>query len=80
MLNKKQYFLLYKLKLMTKKIHIINHVDFESAGYISDWIAENDLILSETNIYNNDNFPDLADFDCLVSMGGPMKSWMICSG
>ena len=59
---------------MTKKIHIINHVDFESAGYISDWIAENDLILSETNIYNNDNFPDLADFDCLVSMGGPMSA------
>ncbi len=54
------------------RVHCIQHVPFEGMGYIKDWVLDNGHTLSHTAVYNNDPWPDTADFDMLVVMGGPM--------
>jgi GMP synthase (glutamine-hydrolysing) len=55
------------------KLHWLQHVPFEGLGYIEDWAAERGFSISCTRLYQEeDEFPDFADFDWLVVMGGPM--------
>lgn len=55
------------------KIHAIHHVDYEGLGFISDWISDNQLTLTETHAYLEPSFPDPGSFDGLIIMGGPMS-------
>ncbi len=54
------------------KIHVLQHVDFENPGLITDWASERGYALSETHLYRGDVLPAPDDFDLLVVMGGPM--------
>lgn len=54
-------------------LHYLQHVPFESPGYILNWAEENNLEVSSTRFYQDDyQLPDQQDFDVLVVMGGPM--------
>lgn len=53
-------------------IHYLQHVAFEGLGFIETWANENQHILSSTKFYEEFTFPNLADFDWLIIMGGPM--------
>ncbi|MBX5479860.1 MAG: amidotransferase, partial [Pyrinomonas methylaliphatogenes] len=53
------------------KIHYLQHVPFEDAASIKDWISKNDLRASCTRFYAGDPLPQIDDFDWLIVMGGP---------
>lgn len=54
-------------------IHFIQHVPFESPGYILEWAQDKGFNTSFTRMYENDSFPGIASIDWLVVMGGPMS-------
>lgn len=56
------------------RIHVLQHVNFEYPGTITEWAKANDYpvtysFLFEEKIY----WPALTDYDLLVIMGGPMS-------
>jgi GMP synthase-like glutamine amidotransferase len=58
--------------MKTLRIHYLQHVPFEGLGCIEDWVSTNGHSLSSTKFYENNNLPELSDFDWLIVMGGPM--------
>lgn len=54
------------------RVHFLQHVAFETPGYINDWAEWNDFDTSFTRLFENEVLPALDDFDLLVVMGGPM--------
>jgi GMP synthase (glutamine-hydrolysing) len=54
------------------KIHILQHVPFETPGVIEAWIKNNKHEASVTQFYNGDKLPPVPSFDWLIVMGGPM--------
>jgi GMP synthase (glutamine-hydrolysing) len=59
--------------LSEMKIHVIHHVAYEGLGFISNWIKENSLTLSQTFTFNKPEFPSSDNYDGLIVMGGPMS-------
>ena len=55
------------------RLHILQHVPYESPGLIIDWVKEKGFPLSFTRFYENDHIPSPEDIDILVIMGGPMN-------
>jgi GMP synthase-like glutamine amidotransferase len=53
-------------------VHFIQHVPFETPGYLLEWAQAYDHRTSFTRLYETTTFPSLADIDLLVIMGGPM--------
>ncbi|MBN1119044.1 MAG: amidotransferase [Bacteroidales bacterium] len=58
---------------MSKKIHFIQHVHFETPGFILDWAKEKKYTTSFTYLFENEKLPRFNAFDFLVIMGGPMS-------
>lgn len=54
------------------RIHYLQHVPFEDLGCIESWAVEKGHLLSSTKFYENGCLPELAEFDWLIVMGGPM--------
>lgn len=54
------------------RTHYLQHVPFEGLGSIESWLRERDAVITATRLYEPHRFPDLADFDRLIVMGGPM--------
>lgn len=54
------------------KLHYLQHVRFESIGYIEQWAIDNKCIVAGTQLYKDAPLPVMNDFDVLVVMGGPM--------
>jgi GMP synthase-like glutamine amidotransferase len=55
------------------RIHYFLHVDFEGLGTIEEWAENYGHPLSSTKFYKKATLPDIADFDWLIIMGGPMS-------
>lgn len=54
------------------RIHYLQHVPFEGLGSIEAWLTDNGHSLSSTHLYEQAHLPDIATFDMLIVMGGPM--------
>lgn len=54
------------------QIHFIQHVPFESPGFILEWAQDKGFNTSFTRMYEDGQFPPIAGIDWLVVMGGPM--------
>lgn len=54
------------------RLHYLQHVWFEDLGVIRDWAEGNKFKVTRTALYENQQLPEVEDFDCLVIMGGPM--------
>jgi len=54
------------------RIHILQHVPFEGPARIAHWARERGHGLAVSHLYAGDPLPELAAFDRLVVMGGPM--------
>ncbi|MDF7798990.1 type 1 glutamine amidotransferase [Pontiellaceae bacterium B1224] len=54
------------------KLHWLQHVPFESLGTIEDWAEQHDFDITCTRLYEDEELPDVDDFDWLIIMGGPM--------
>lgn len=55
------------------RVHCIQHVKFEVPGTITEWIEKKNHSFSTTDLYENENFPEIDTFDLLIVMGGPMN-------
>jgi GMP synthase (glutamine-hydrolysing) len=53
-------------------MHFLQHVSFEDIGHIKNWADRRSITVSKTELYSDDQFPFIDDFDILVVMGGPM--------
>ena len=54
------------------RIHILQHVSYESPGFIENWIREKNFTLTYTRFYEGVWLPGLSEFDWLIILGGPM--------
>ena len=54
-------------------IHYLQHVPHEGPGYLEEWAKQRNHRLTVTRLYEEQNFPEMSDFDLLVVMGGPMS-------
>ena len=54
------------------KIHYLQHVPFEGIGHIQTWADLNNHKVTKTELFNNEQPPDLDCYDLLIVMGGPM--------
>jgi len=54
------------------KIHIIQHVPFETPGFFS-MLPADEFSISITHVYKGDTLPDFKSYDLLVILGGPMN-------
>jgi len=55
------------------RIHSLQHEPFEGLGNIEVWAKKKGHSITRTLLYNNEEFPDISDFDWLVIMGGSMN-------
>lgn len=58
---------------MSKHIHVLQHVAFETPAYIGEWAQKNNHTITYTHLYRNEKLPNVDAFDILVVMGGPMS-------
>ena len=55
------------------RVHWLQHMDYEDLGCIAPWLAARGAVVTCTRLYANETLPDVADFDWLIVMGGPMN-------
>jgi GMP synthase (glutamine-hydrolysing) len=51
----------------------IQHVDFETPGVIEEWARHKNYPFQIIKPYQGDILPDIAEFDFIISMGGPQS-------
>jgi GMP synthase-like glutamine amidotransferase len=57
------------------RFHCLQHVAFETPGYIQTWITENGHDLSFSRLDNREPLPQTDQFEALIVMGGPMSAY-----
>lgn len=55
------------------RYYVLQHVSFETPGYLADMIRERGYSLGTVALYNGEPLPAVGDFDGLIVMGGPMS-------
>lgn len=55
------------------RIHILQHAAHEGAGTIAEWAEARGHQVRVSHVYLNEALPEMAAFDWLVVMGGPMN-------
>ncbi len=55
------------------RIHSLEHEPFEGLANIEVWAKNRGHSISRTLLFNNEELPDMGDFDWLVIMGGSMN-------
>ncbi len=55
------------------RIHSLEHEPFEGLANIEVWTKNRGHTISRTLLFNNEELPDIDDFDWLVIMGGSMN-------
>ena len=55
------------------RIHSLQHEPFEGLGNIEVWAKKKGHNISRTLLFNNEELPDISEFDWLVIMGGSMN-------
>ncbi len=55
------------------KVLIVQHESFEKEGNMADWLEKNQAEITYLKLYEEQNFPNPADFDLIILVGGPMS-------
>lgn len=63
---------------MPLRVHWLQHVPFEGLGSIEPWLRERGHAVSCTRLFAGEPLPDVAAFDWLIVMGGPMNADETC--
>jgi len=53
-------------------VHVFEHVPFEGLAGIEPWLKRHGHAITRTRCWTDDPMPDMALFDWLIVMGGPM--------
>ena len=56
------------------KMAVLQHVPFEGPAAIADWAVARESDIAVRHFYRGDPLPELAEFDMLTVMGGPMSA------
>lgn len=56
-----------------KRVHWLQHADFEDLGCIAPWLAAHGYSVTMTRLWAGDVLPAADQFDWLIVMGGPMN-------
>ncbi len=56
------------------RYHCLKHVPFEGPGAIRQYALAHGIVMSGTDVFNEEPFPSPDDFDALFVMGGPMSA------
>ena len=60
-----------------KNILVLQHIAIEDPGYIKDLMEADGFRLTQIELDAGETIPaDLADFEAMLCMGGPMDTWM----
>ena len=57
------------------RLHGIRHVEFEREAEIAAWAGSRGHSLTRTDLWKGEALPELASFDWLLVMGGPMGAY-----
>lgn len=61
---------------MSLHIHCLQHIPFETPGYIAQWVRERNHTISYTRLFEPHHaFPDPGTIDWLLIMGGAMAAY-----
>ncbi|NOY36865.1 MAG: type 1 glutamine amidotransferase [Chlorobi bacterium] len=55
------------------RVHYLQHVPFEGPGYLARYFNTHGHPFTGTHLYKRQKCPQIADFDWLVILGGPMN-------
>ncbi len=55
------------------RAHYLQHVPFEGLGSIEAWLKSSGYSITRSKLYESVSFPDLAQIDLVIIMGGPMS-------
>ena len=55
------------------RIHYLQHVPYEDLGCIQDWCTAKRHSVAATKFYEEETLPEMASFDWLIILGGPMS-------
>lgn len=56
------------------RMAVLQHVPFEGPAAIADWAKERGVPITIAHLYAGERLPELASFDMLTVMGGPMSA------
>ena len=57
------------------RVHVIEHVPYETAANIGVWARQRGHEVAVTKLYAGETLPESPEFDWLVIMGGPMGTY-----
>ena len=61
-----------------KKVIVFQHVHYEDLEKIEEYLLKKDLVIEKIKLYENQDIPkDLSQFSLMISLGGPMDTWMV---
>ena len=61
-----------------KKVIVFQHVHNEDLEKIEQYLLKKDLVIEKIRLFENEDIPkNLAQFSLMISLGGPMNTWMI---
>ena len=61
-----------------KKVIVFQHVHYEDLEKIEEYLLKKDLVIEKIRLYENEDIPkDLSQFSLMISLGGPMDTWMV---
>ena len=61
-----------------KKIIVFQHVHNEDLEKIEEYLLKKDLVIKKIRLFENEDIPkNLSQFSLMISLGGPMDTWMI---
>ncbi len=55
------------------RVHVLQHVPFESVGSMEGWLVAQGATVGYTRFYESSVLPDPANLDLVIAMGGPMS-------
>lgn len=55
------------------RVHVLQHVPFETLGSIEGWLHQNGASITYTRFFASDPLPPLAEVDFVIALGGPMS-------
>ena len=59
------------------EVIVLQHIKIEDPGYIKDLMIADGVKLTTVELDEGDHIPDdIAKFDAMFCMGGPMDTWM----
>ena len=61
-------------ELQRMRIHIIQHMPFESVGHLSKWVNQPDNFVTVSHPYRTEWYPALECFDLCIVLGGSMSA------